>query len=126
MCQHNDTAQCNVIGKSSLRYIKCRLFKNIPNFMCPSLTACECTGVLYATEISLIVVSFTPRPLILCDQSKRKLRGLQIRFAYLLTSWSTVLLKNLTSFKLVKKFPAFYGTRRFITAFTSARHLPLS
>jgi hypothetical protein len=27
--------------------------------------------------------------------------------------------------RLVKKFPAFYGTRRFITAFTSARHLSL-
>jgi len=26
----------------------------------------------------------------------------------------------------VKKFPAFCGTRRFITAFTSTRHLPLS
>jgi hypothetical protein len=26
----------------------------------------------------------------------------------------------------VKKFPAFYGTRRFITAFTRARHLSLS
>ena len=26
----------------------------------------------------------------------------------------------------VKKFPAFYGTRSFITAFTSARHLSLS
>jgi hypothetical protein len=29
-------------------------------------------------------------------------------------------------FQLVKKFPAFYGTRRFITASTSARHLSLS
>ena len=28
--------------------------------------------------------------------------------------------------QLVKKFPAFYGTRRFITASTSARHLSLS
>ena len=36
-----------------------------------------------------------------------------------------VLLKKLTGFQLVK-FPAFYGTRRFITAFTSARHLSLS
>ena len=35
-------------------------------------------------------------------------------------------LETLTDFKLVKKFPAFYGTRRFITAFTSARHLSLS
>ena len=29
-------------------------------------------------------------------------------------------------FQLVKKFPAFYGTRRFITAFTSAHHRSLS
>ena len=28
--------------------------------------------------------------------------------------------------KLLKKFPAFYGTRRFITAFIRARHLSLS
>jgi hypothetical protein len=33
---------------------------------------------------------------------------------------------ELTDFQLVKKFPAFYGTRRFITAFTSARYLSLS
>ena len=34
--------------------------------------------------------------------------------------------EKLTGFQLVKKFPAFYGTRRFITAVTSARHLSLS
>jgi len=28
--------------------------------------------------------------------------------------------------QLVKKFPAFYGTRRFITALTSVRHPSLS
>ena len=43
-----------------------------------------------------------------------------------LTPWSRVLLEKLTGFQLVKKFPTFYGTRRFITAFTSARHLSLS
>ena len=37
-----------------------------------------------------------------------------------------ILLDNLTGLQLVKKFPAFYGNRRFITAFTSARHLSLS
>jgi len=47
-------------------------------------------------------------------------------FAYLLTPWSTALLEKLTSLQLVKKFPAFYGTRRFITALTSARQLSLS
>jgi len=49
---------------------------------------------------------------------------------YLLTHihipWSRVHLENLTGPQLVKKFPAFYGTQRFITAFTSARHLSLS
>ena len=45
---------------------------------------------------------------------------------YLLSPWSTVLLEKLTGFQLVKKFPAFLGTRRFITAFTSSRHLSLS
>jgi hypothetical protein len=45
---------------------------------------------------------------------------------YLLTPWSTVLLKKLTDSQLVKKLPTFYGTRRFITAFTSAHHLSLS
>ena len=33
---------------------------------------------------------------------------------------------GLIGFQLVKKFPAFYGTRRFITALSSARHLSLS
>jgi hypothetical protein len=40
-------------------------------------------------------------------------------------SWSKVILNKLTGFQLVMNFPAFYGTRRFITAFTSGRHLPL-
>jgi len=37
-----------------------------------------------------------------------------------------VLLEKLTDSHLVKKFPAFYGTRRLITAFTRALHLSLS
>jgi hypothetical protein len=41
----------------------------------------------------------------------------------LLPPWNTVLLEKLTDFQLVKKFPTFSGTRRFITAFTSARQL---
>ena len=45
---------------------------------------------------------------------------------YLLTPWCTVLLEKLTGLQLVKKFPAFHGTRRFITALTSVRHLSLS
>ena len=44
---------------------------------------------------------------------------------YLLTPWSRVLLEKVTGFQLVKKFPTFHGTWRFITAFTSACHLSL-
>ena len=45
---------------------------------------------------------------------------------YLLTPWCRVLLEKLTGLQLVKKFPAFHGTRKFITALTSVRHLSLS
>jgi hypothetical protein len=58
-----------------------------------------------------------------------QLRGCQVPkfyyIKYLLTTWSRFLLEKLTCFQLVKKFPTFYGTRRFITAFTSARHLSI-
>ena len=58
----------------------------------------------------------------ICIQDDRMARKL-----YLLThSRSRVLLEKLTGSQLVKKFPAFYGTRKFITTFTSARRLSLS
>jgi hypothetical protein len=38
-------------------------------------------------------------------------------YAYILTPWSRVLLEKLTGFQIVKKFPAFYWTQRFITTF---------
>ena len=44
---------------------------------------------------------------------------------YLFTPCCGVHLDKLTGLKLVKKFPAFHGTRRFINALTSVRHLPL-
>jgi len=43
-----------------------------------------------------------------------------------MTPWIRILPQKLTGPQLVKKKPpAFYGTRRFITALTSARYLPL-
>ena len=48
--------------------------------------------------------------------------------SYLLTYLlhGAVLLEKLTGLQLVKQFPAFHGTRRFITALTSVRHLSLA
>ena len=45
---------------------------------------------------------------------------------HLLTPYSTVILEKLTGSELVKKFPEFYGTRKFKATFTTARHLSLS
>ena len=50
----------------------------------------------------------------------------RILLTYLLTPRCRVLLEKLTGSQLVKKFPAFHGTPRFITALTSVRHLSLS
>ena len=52
--------------------------------------------------------------------------ALLVLWTYLLTPWCRVLLEKLTGLQLVKNFLAFYGTRRFITAFTSFRHPSLS
>jgi hypothetical protein len=49
--------------------------------------------------------------------------------AYLLTyllHGAESILEKLTCSQLVKKFPAFYRTRRFTNEFTSARHMTLS
>jgi hypothetical protein len=45
---------------------------------------------------------------------------------YLLTPWSKVLLEKLTGFAASQQIPRIYGTRKFITVPTSARHLSLS
>jgi len=52
--------------------------------------------------------------------------NVQYLLTYLLTPCSRVLLEKLTGSQLLTKFPTFYGTRRFVTAFTNARQLSLS
>lgn len=44
----------------------------------------------------------------------------------LITPWRRVLLEKLTVSQLVEKFPAYYRTQSFITAFTKSRRLCLS
>ena len=67
--------------------------------------------------------SMPARHLLLWDQ----LQWVQGLLPYsVLGPWNRVILEKLSGFQLVKKFPAFYGNRIFITAVTSARHLSLS
>ena len=60
------------------------------------------------------------------SKSFRYSRNVTYLLTYLLTPLCRVLLEKLTGLQLVKKFPAFHGTRRFISALTSIRHLSLS
>ena len=59
------------------------------------------------------------------DQSKHD-SFITYLLTYLLTQWCKVLLEKLTGLQLVKKFPAFHRTRKFIIALISVRHLSLS
>ena len=74
----------------------------------------------------------TPRPVVIvfrCFEATccSHLQGFSWMFwhLFLLTSWSRVFLEKRIDFQPVKKFSAFYGTRRFITAFTSVSQLSL-
>ena len=51
---------------------------------------------------------------------------LYYKHTYLLIPQRRALLEKVTGSQLVKKFPSFYGTRRFITAITSAHQLSLT
>ena len=75
--------------------------------------------VRYAMLKLLLLLLFTAIEFSLCGRNT-------VILTYLLTPWCRVLLEKLTGLQLVKKFPAFHGTRRFITALTSVRHVSLS
>ena len=45
---------------------------------------------------------------------------------YLLTPWNRVLLEKLTGSAASQEIPRIFGTPKFITVLTSARHLSLS
>jgi hypothetical protein len=76
--------------------------------VCVSVCVCLCVCVCVCVCVSVCVC--------VCVCGKRCLQ----------TLWSRVLLEKFSGSQLVKKFPTFYGTRRFITAFTKAPHLSLS
>ena len=85
---------------------------------------------LYLAVVCFLTASL---PIILHSSRRRSPQWHRIRNrnglhkdSYLLTPWNRVLLEKLASLQLVKKFPTFYGTRSFLTALTSARHLSLS
>ena len=101
------------------------------------LSAGECSILL---PVDFIGYSFHPLlspllPLLCSDLSHPLFEPFEVFYSrtnssclltYLLTPWCRVVLEKLTGLQLVKKFPTFHWTRRFITALTSVRHLSLS
>ena len=86
---------------------------------------CACVALHWASHSAVHRTSF--------NYNKKNIRFLvrshevlEWIYTYLPTPWCRVLLEQLTGLQLVKKYPAFHGTRRFITALTSVRHLSLS
>jgi len=43
-----------------------------------------------------------------------------------MTPWSSMIIKELVVFQLIKKFSSHYGNRRFIAVFVAARHWTVS
>ena len=106
-----------LLHRLKLHPVKFRFWQNCQNLPGPN------TRVLQLPMLSLVQIFF-------CS-------GLRVHILevfktchwntyYLLTAWCRVLLEKLAGLQLVKKLPAFYGTRRFITAFASFRHPSLS
>ena len=58
--------------------------------------------------------------------SEAKLTFYTFLLTYLLTPWSRVLLQKLKGSAASQEIPCIFGTRKFITVVTSARHLSLS
>jgi hypothetical protein len=74
----------------------------------------------------------TASHLIICRKSLLPIKTVfssisQINYDHsLILSWISALLEKLPIVELLKNFPAFYGTYRFITMFTRAIHWSLS
>jgi hypothetical protein len=83
---------------------------------------------VHESGVRAVLIVVTNTFSLLCDEMPSECVNDFIRphVTYLLTQWSRDLPEILTGLQLVKKFPSLYGTRKFITAFTSVRHLSLS
>ena len=86
----------SVMTENKYKYVK-----NCHSCHCFPVAPEHCRSLLQSVEFSSVEVAY------------------MFLLTCLLTLLSRVLLEKLTGFQLVKKFLAFYGTRRFITAFTS-------
>ena len=100
-----------------------------PSLPLPCVTVCHQVSTELYQLLDGVAIrnrSVSPRVKIASEYSLRCYHLFTYLVTYFLTPWCRALLEKLTGLQLVKKFHAFHGTRRFITALTSFRHLSLS
>jgi len=100
-----------------------RVYKSLPPVLIPAFNCIYCTYVMYAFKpvwSSVRVLSSTDMAVV------RSPWGMYENLSVRGILMHRVILEKLTGSRLVTKFLVFYGTRRFITAFTRACHLSLS
>ena len=94
------------------------------------MSQCSCShsrGELLGSDSAPWLIECLTEVSLRCSKSIiQTIQALLKTCPYSLTPWCRVLPEQLTGLHLVKKFPAFHGTRRFITALTNVRHLSLS
>jgi len=89
-------------------------------------TPCQLSVTAYSIYFQLFSICGGSQPKdkpSLADDSLSK--GIINRTSINTTTWSRVLPEKLTVSQLIKKFPALYGARRFITVFTIAYSKPV-
>jgi len=118
-------------GRPTLAYCSSLWIAAAKCFRLSSLvTACNVAKIMtyeiHDTRYGETQFAFKQNCLAFNDSGYFLLSFLPCLLTYSLTPRSRVLLDKLTGSQVVKKFPAFNVTRRFIIAFTTARHLSLS
>jgi len=86
-------------------------------------------SILKSIDLTCTAWTVRPKCTLLCRNEREIYKGKEAgnhNCIYLLTPWSRVLLEKLTGSAASQEIPRIFGTRRFITVFTSVRHLSLS
>ena len=106
----------------------CSLTLNVPFSKGKSFTSIEQTDVESFCFAPTFLYVLRPTINYLNERSVSSetiLLGINV-LIFILTPWSRVILEKLTGSEASQEIPRIFGTRRFITVLTSARHLSLS
>ena len=104
--------------------VTCWMLSAEPHVLCSFSLLCPTPRKLLNASVVLLTLTFK-EPILKKRKSFSAMRIYNL-FTYLLTPWSRVLLEKLTGSASSQEIPRIFGTRRFITVPTSARHLSLS